>query len=69
MKERKILKHKRRERERMHEKKEKGVERMDKEKKMFAPPLNNNGNGHIGTSAHGVGGDNGEMQTKKPKLN
>jgi hypothetical protein len=67
VKERKILKRKKREGEKMHKKKEKGIERMDKKKKMFTPPTNNNGNGDSRAFAHGVGGDNEEMQTKRPR--
>jgi hypothetical protein len=66
MKERKILKHKIREGKRMHKKKRGGLKEWI-EKKMFAPLTNNNGNGHLGIYAHEVGGDNGEMQTKRPR--
>jgi len=65
VKERKILRRKKREGEKMHKKKKKGIERMDREKKMFTHPTNNNGNGNSRAFAHGVGGDNGEMQTKR----
>ncbi len=34
---------------------------------MFASPTSNDGNGDSGAFAHGVGGDNGEMQTKRPR--
>jgi hypothetical protein len=37
------------------------------EKKMFTPLTSNNGNGDSRASAHGVGDDNGEMQTKRPR--
>lgn len=40
---------------------------MDRGKKMFALPTSGDGNGDLGTSTHGVGGDNGEVQTKGPR--
>ncbi len=46
--------------------KRKGLKKWT-QKKMFAPLTSNNGNGDSRASAHGVGGDNGEMQTKRPR--